>query len=188
MGTRGTWGYIIDEQPKLTYNHFDSYPSGLGEAVLAHARRPIEELRTGARALTMVDESTNATREHIDAAKKADLHDPRVSTGQATEYYSLLRNLQGDPDAQLRFGVMIDGAGFPLDSLFCEWAYIIDLDQEVFEVYLGFQTEPHHEGRFASDEPDRDYYPVRLVATFPLSDLPESLEALDAQLAAEADA
>lgn len=51
MGTRGIVGLIIDTQIKASYNHFDSYPSGLGldvvkfvkgiddlDAVIAQAR------------------------------------------------------------------------------------------------------------------------------------------------------
>lgn len=30
MGTRGLLGHIIRGKKKATYNHFDSYPSGLG--------------------------------------------------------------------------------------------------------------------------------------------------------------
>ena len=30
MGTRGTCGFMYKGEPKLGYNHFDSYPDGLG--------------------------------------------------------------------------------------------------------------------------------------------------------------
>ena len=31
MGTRGAWGFLVDgDDSRITYNHFDSYPSGLG--------------------------------------------------------------------------------------------------------------------------------------------------------------
>src|SRR4051812_34899183 len=44
MGTRGAFGIRYGEQDKLVYNHFDSYPEGLGdklfqkiqEAIVAH--------------------------------------------------------------------------------------------------------------------------------------------------------
>lgn len=38
MGTRGFVGFVIDGQEKIGYNHFDSYPDGLGVDVLSWLR------------------------------------------------------------------------------------------------------------------------------------------------------
>lgn len=38
MGTRGSWGFVLNGKRWETYNHFDSYPSGLGEDLLSWAR------------------------------------------------------------------------------------------------------------------------------------------------------
>ena len=35
MGTRGLLGHIIKGKKRATYNHFDSYPSGLGNDLVA---------------------------------------------------------------------------------------------------------------------------------------------------------
>ena len=35
MGTRGAYGFRINDKDKVTYNHFDSYPDGFGK----HNRR-----------------------------------------------------------------------------------------------------------------------------------------------------
>ena len=33
MGTRGIYGFRLNNTDKLTYNHYDSYPSSLGEDI-----------------------------------------------------------------------------------------------------------------------------------------------------------
>lgn len=47
MGTRGTWGFVADGDEKLTYNHFDSYPDGLGVDVLDALREKIADAGIG---------------------------------------------------------------------------------------------------------------------------------------------
>jgi hypothetical protein len=65
---------------------------------------------------------------------------------------------------------------FAADSLFCEWAYVLDLDRKILEIYEGFQEEPHQNGRFAHMEYHRErktqYYPVSLFIEFHFNDLP----------------
>ena len=51
------------------------------------------------------------------------------------------------------------------DSLFCEWVYIVNLDEHVVECHTGFNREPGGSGRYAELGPDdRGYYGVRLMA------------------------
>lgn len=38
MGTRGTYGYRKNKQDKLMYNHYDSYPEGLGQRMLEYIK------------------------------------------------------------------------------------------------------------------------------------------------------
>jgi len=37
--------------------------------------------------------------------------------------------------------VLVDDFSFGYNSLFCEFAYVVDLDNNTFEVYEGFQQE-----------------------------------------------
>lgn len=153
MGTRGLVGVVIDGEIKSSYNHWDSYPSGLGvkvvETVQGFLSSPdgLANLKNKARAMTLVNEDEQPTVEQ--ATRFLGHADTEVSTGAIQEWYVLLRKLQGDLAGMLEAGVMIDGSGFELDSLFCEWAYLVDLDREVLEVYQGFQTERHDKGRWA---------------------------------------
>lgn len=172
MGTRGAITFVSNGIEKTTYNHCDSYPSGLGVDVLKWLRSNdwnLPTVRTQVDALLMVDDQTEPTPEERERfAQYADIN---VSTGK--DWYSLLRETQGNPAAILDAGAATDAAGFPMDSLFCEWAYVVDLDREVFEVYKGFRQSGPSGGRWSSvASPGRGgYWPVSLVKSWPIAEL-----------------
>lgn len=149
MSTRGLIGFIVDGQEKFTYNHSDSYPSWLGREVLEFLASgfTLEQIREGARHIRLVDSEKNPTAEDIAHCKK--YTNLGVSRESDQDWYCLLRNAQGDFKAYLDVGLMIDGRAFVKDSLFCEWAYIINLDTGKLEVYRGFNKNPKAGGRYA---------------------------------------
>ena len=70
-------------------------------------------------------------------------------------------------------GTLENSLDFAGDSLFCEWAYVVDFDKRVLEVYQGFNTEPLDVmERFAQLPHEGKYYPVKWAASFWLDDLP----------------
>lgn len=97
--------------------------------------------------------------------------DPRVGSRSPTDWYCLLRETQGDLSAYDEVDHMIDSSEFLLDSLFCEWAYIINVDVGVLEVYKGFNRRAGGSGRYAGTTKDNRYWGVALVASVPLTDL-----------------
>lgn len=178
MGTRGFITFVVGGAEKTTYNHSDSYPEGLGLDTLRWLRTVVSDLdglREQASQLRVVDPTSIPTEE--DQRRLAEFANTSVSNGRLDEWYVLLRRTQGEPGEMLRAGVIEDASEFPLDSLFAEWGYVVDLDVERFEVYRGFQHHPHDKGRFAAHSPRDDryggpYYPVALVASWPLAELP----------------
>jgi hypothetical protein len=197
MGTRGFLGVAVEGQLKLAYNHFDSYPGGLGAEVLGDLRQAQEQfgegwlrvLREQARQLQVVDEQTRPTSEQVDRLRR--FADTGVDDGRLDNWYVLTRTLQGHLLATLAAGILVDASSFPYDSLFCEWGYLVDFDPDIplLEVYQGFQQTPPKRGRWAGRQRDREYaedigpyYAVELVQQYSLLDLPSA-----EQLAAECD-
>lgn len=181
MGTRGFVGFVADDETKVAYTHWDAYPGGLGLGMLEWLRgADVGVTRDAVRALRVVTDDDTPTPEDVKRLKK--FYDPSVG-GFSDEltWYQLLRRTQGDPAAILEAGVLEDASGFPADSLFAEWGFVVDFDREVFEAHEGFQEQPHRKGRFAFMQPTRDgYYPVKLAASWPLSALPTRDEFLSA--------
>ena len=176
MGTRGAFGVTIDRIDKITYNHFDSYPDGLGHNVVLDVRSMLAEvgisgIKEMARNIRLVNEDDKPTQDDLKKTRHL-----AAMNGRANEWYGILHDLQGHLRKTLEVGVMIDNRNFLNASLHCEWAYVVNLDTEKLEVYRGFQEKPHANSRFctADTRPINGYYPVALLAEFPLDSIPET--------------
>ena len=98
------------------------------------------------------------------------------------DYHDLYQPLQGtlQPYLDGRLSFMPDASDFIRDSKHCEWAYIVNLDSEQFEVWKGNQLEPDSEDNRLVEEPNRygqeadrmGYYPCAMVKNYSLDDLP----------------
>jgi hypothetical protein len=177
MGTRGAFGVRVDGVDKVGYNQFDSYPSGQGVEVLKFVRAFVASPKFGAevvalaKALILVDDKKKPTKAQQAALKEWSNLD--VSERSLTDWYCLLHKTHGDIAKTLLCGYVVDHLSFLTDSLFCEWAYIVNFDERTLEVYSGFQKEPHEKGRYAATKPNRDdYYPVGLVKAYSFDALP----------------
>jgi hypothetical protein len=191
MGTRGFISFVVDGTEKTAYNHWDSYPDALGSDVLKWLRH-VCEVETGpevllseARNLRVVSPQDKPTAEDVARFSQfswnKDQHGGDSDLREGQEWYDLLHETQGNPMLILQAGVIEDAGKFPLDSLFAEWGYVIDLDAQQFEAYQGFQHSPHSAGRFADRPSATDgYYPVALAASWPLGSLPTDAEFLAA--------
>jgi hypothetical protein len=185
MGTRGLMAFAHDGKLKAMYNHWDSYPSGLGTDMVKWMNGQNGDFSDAIEQfdrLEAVSEDTKPTEDQKLALLRYMNLD--VSSRSSDEWYVLLRNTQGDPAETLKAGFFVDSSDFGGDSLFCEWAYVVDLDRKVLEVYEGFATAPHDTGRWATMEPrplsysDTVYYPVKLIREYTAQELAEDPDVL----------
>lgn len=175
MGTRGLYGMRKNGIDKTTYNHFDSYPDWLGVNVLEFCKcTSIDEMHEIYDKMVMVDEEFEPTREMIKHCLDAGYIDTNVSSKSIRDTYCLLRAVQGNLkrwSADLKAGrpiYVIDNQRFIEDSLWCEYAYIINLDTNMLEFYKGFQKKPDEKNRYGTKE-DNGYYPCKCLLEIPLN-------------------
>lgn len=179
MGTRHLIAVQYNGKYKVAqYGQWDGYPSGQGTEVLEFLRSVnLEEFKKKVKALRwakkgMVEkeiEKVSArgdgwmTMEESNAFKFAH---PEWHRDTSAEILPLIMKRD-----KLYLQNSITFAG---DGLFCEWAYVIDLDAEVFEVYSGFHKGPlPANGRFEKyDDPTSEYRPLSLLKIYKLNNLP----------------
>jgi hypothetical protein len=178
MGTRSSIGVHVNGKDKLTYNQYDGYPTGMGVEVYTQVCALIKELGWD-KVTTLANKMKQVkSQKEFTAKQKEKFGDlwQQVDTGK--NMYALLRGLQGKLDEMLKRGMMTEDNTFIHDSLFCEWAYILNVDEKTFEIYQGFQTEKHDSGRYKDVESDRGYFACKLIHTLDLSGINMFVDAL----------
>lgn len=186
MSTRGLYGIRKNGVDKCTYNHSDSYPSYLGFNIVSFCKESsIENLNIFFDNIEIVDELSKPTEKQKKYCEELGLANFSVASQSNDDWYCLLRNLQGNFALYYKYIndnkriFMIDNSEFIKDSLFCEYAYIINLDKNVLEFYKGFQTKRQNKNRYGVRRDENGYYPCRLIKEFSLDDIfnndPESI-------------
>lgn len=188
MGTRNLTAVMAEGEYKIAqYGQWDGHPSGVGITILGFLSEAgnIDKLRAALSKVRFIDlkgrdkdfvESYNANAPKL-------LGDPDNRTPEQKHWFStyssrdiageILGAVSSSSDNEI---LLRNNIGFAGNSLFCEYAYIIDLDAEIFEVYEGFNQEKVIEGRFISSSEDAEksegYEPVKLIKSYKLSELP----------------
>jgi len=188
MGTRHSILVQVDGDYKIAqYGQWDGYPDGQGVEILKFLREEMdrEKFAAAVRNCTEISEAT-LRRKWADIGVKVTKDGSIMATMEQSDKFKEL-NLHLSRDCGSDVLKLVQDAGglelrlnktFPAESLFCEWAYVIDLDRNTFEVYKGFNHEPlDPQERFATlripDDYKNDYYQVRHAHTWPLDALPD---------------
>lgn len=172
MGTRHLVAAVIDDAFKIAqYGQFDGDPAGQGAAIYDFIRnRDIDSFKPKLRQLRWMNDEDART-----VAAKPDWLSVYPQFARDAGAYVL--DLVMDSPEPL---FLHDARAFAGNSLFCEFAYVLDCDNDRLEVYKGLNKVPTPEdSRFPSGanwlEKAEDYEPVRLIATFAFHELKQSL-------------
>ena len=181
MGTRNLTMVIHEGKTKVAqYGQWDGYPSGQGATCLEFLRNA--DLEKFKEKLRLVRFQTEDDGKELDNFLDGiGCKDGWMDADQAEKYHKKYPMLTRDNGAGIlkliyendKEVFLVDSSDFAMDSLFCEWAYVIDLDNEQLEVYSGFnQKELDASERFYSSTPDGEYYGVGLVKKYSFKELP----------------
>lgn len=189
MGTRNLTA-VYDKNGNLKvaqYGQWDGYPSGQGFTILealTGRRADIESNLKHVRWITE-DELKEAIRD-ITGDPDKEWFDMDESKRFGEKYPELSRDIGGDilniiadlKDGELK---VTNQASFIYDTLFCEWAYIIDFQKNKLEVYSSWGDDDGNEPlktRFYREKVGEDgeivaEYGLKMVSDFDLGNLPD---------------
>ena len=185
MGTRHLIAVKADGEYKIAqYGQWDGYPSGQGSTAVEFLRNKTsrEKLRKALKHCTFVtDEQIQKYAKDMglgdwmtmEEADRWNAAHPFFSRDHGASVLSMVaKTAKPKHPVELRNSLQ-----FAADSLFCEWAYVVDFDTNTFEVYKGFNQTPLKKSeRFVglpkSDSAGGKYHPVTLVKSFKLGRLP----------------
>lgn len=179
MGTRGIWGLRKKGHTIAVYHHFDSYPEGLGFGFAGFLKKnPNEKLSRMFDNIVEIVPDSEPTEEQKQYCIQMGWCDLNVSNRSTTDWYCLLRDTQEPENWQFAADhgkiVYVDNyIDFIKDSLFCEYAYIYDIDTEALEFYEGFQKIPQETNRYGVEPNEDGYYPCRLIGAICKEDVDE---------------
>lgn len=185
MSTRGLWGFRKDRQDLLTYNNDDSYPEWLGREVCSFVRKMSDkEMEKLISILNPVSENATANPKDVQLFKQLKITD---IIDEEADYYWLLREAQGNfafyenlvknpsPFMKGKKLPFIKDNTFILDSLYCEYVYILNLDNKCLEFWIGFQKKADPQNRYGTEELN-GYYPCKEIAEFSFEKIREKEE------------
>lgn len=149
MGTRGTCGILYKDELKLGYNQFDSYPTGLGSSVVKIVTRINKEngwqkLKDNITRVKNVEEK-DITPEIIE--RYAHYADLGVSEQKYEDPYCLFRRIQDTWINEVYEG-NLEHYDLNRPDYIGEYCYLINLDDNVFEFYLGYGNNTNQINRF----------------------------------------
>jgi hypothetical protein len=186
MGTRNLTMVIHKEETKIAqYGQWDGYPEGNGVEILTFLRNKerIKKLTNKLKDIRFI--TARGNKEIKKFLKSIGCENGWMNDDQADKYHKrypymsrdigagILEMVANSKDKEI---VLRDSTDFAGDSLFCEWAYVVDLDKRKLEVYTGFNKELlADDERFTNIPTNKDaaeYRGIKCIMKYDLDKLP----------------
>lgn len=185
MGTRNLTIVISNGKTKVAqYGQWDGYPDGQGKTALETLKQIIHLGQLG-QFKTKIDNLKWLSKkdgEIVENDKDWDTNYPYLSRDCGAKILSAIHfgkmevsaGIGKRKEIKVKIIGLTNNEDFAADSLFCEWAYVIDLDKSTFEVYRGFNKQPLTESdRFYKLQDLKEgYAPIRLLKSYSINKLP----------------
>ena len=196
MGTRNLTVVVHNQEVKVaSYGQYDGFPNSLGIKLLKFFGNPAntENLRKILPKVRLWNDKDQKQQDEF--LESIGCTNGILNDKQKEEFKKRYPFRYRERYGRLREGQILevllefhhldelattDAYYFASDSLFCEWAYVIDYDKNALELYKGVHTSgiSEEDRFFPLYDGENDYYPVKILASFPLDDLPDENEFL----------
>ena len=182
MSTRHLTAVFLDDKYQVAqYGQWDGYPRKAGRICLNFAPSIVDETARKDFA-DKVRDCSWANQKYID--NKVSQEDwqknyPELSRDTGSNILQLIRKSKKGLN-------LVDVIDFAADGFICEWVWVIDLDNNTFEGFKGFNNKPlTPDDRFyflqlENEESQEGFYPARLIKKWQLNNLPTDEEFLAA--------
>lgn len=177
MGTRHLTAVFLDGKYRVAqYGQWDGYPEEAGQNCLNFARTIVDKSARDKFA-DKVRKCAWATNKYID--NKCNYENwqkdyPEFSRDTGSNILQIIN----DSNRKIKLTNVID---FVADGFMCEWVWVIDLDNNTFEGFKGFNSQPLTKDdrfKFLESDDKEEFYPAKLVAKWKLDNLPTNEEFL----------
>lgn len=144
MSTRGLIGFVHNGEVRAKYNHYDSYLEKLGQGIADFCNTlSVEDWDSFIEAYDKIDWGEKEVTDSLETYQGADIL-PVILEGRAV--------------------TLFDEIEFAKDDIFCEYAYLLNLDSKELEIYShNFKTEV---------DQTKALLPMNLLASYPFNEIP----------------
>lgn len=186
MGTRNLVCIQKDNELKVAkYCQWDGYPDGQGKTVIEFVADVLDKKKL-VRKLDNITEITDNELEKLwdevgaingsatmDVSNKFKKRYPHLQRDMGGEILEHVQESKGELK-------LTNSKSFAYDSLFCEYAYVLNLDEDTVDFFVGFNKDKPESSIFFDKDKDKihkpdhrgdTYYPIRKVESFTFDEI-----------------